>query len=72
MILAHGTMKMTISQEDVMQAVEFWMNEKVLKNPGKVTELHGKYSGAGDGWEFSVTYLEGIDTLSKAVANDPA
>lgn len=72
MILAHGTMKMAISQEDVMQAVEFWMNEKVLKNPGQVTELHGKYSGSGNGWEFSFTYLEGVNTPSKAVPDEPA
>ena len=54
--LAQGDPTIALSQGDVAKAVEYWLNNEVLKVPGKVTYL-SRQTGMGE-YGFKVTFQE--------------
>lgn len=55
---AHGAAKMELSQHDIAKAVEFWLNERVLKHPCQVTGVAQKNATQWKTLAFTVELQE--------------
>ena len=58
MEFAHGAAKLELSQYDIAKAVEFWLNERVLKQRCQVTGLKQANSNQWQTVKFHVEVEE--------------
>ena len=61
MEFAKGAAKLELSQHDIAKAVEFWLNERVLKQRCQVTGLKQANSNQWQSVSFHIE-LEEVDT----------
>jgi len=56
--LASGAMKIELSQYDMAQAIEYWLNKQILKLEVSVTMLTREKQSVSSSATFSVIFVE--------------
>lgn len=61
---ANGVSKITLSQFDIAKAVEFWLNEKILKVPCTVVEFQESSVNYSSTFTVGLKEVEEVDESS--------
>jgi len=63
-----GNVQITLSQEDMAKAVEYWLNERIFKQPCTVIKMFE--SRVNTRSTFEITLDEGKATIARAAAGE--